>query len=175
MCGLTKSLLSASFVAIIVSGMILVGTAPFFTVQASNDIIGIITSDTTWTKAGSPYTLKGPTAVNTGVTLTIEPGVTVNLNKYYIQVNGTLTAKGADNDKIYFNDGQVIFTSVSNGWNEQTGSGSIIQNAVFTDSLSISSSVKVTKNSLKGLDINSGSAVVSYNSISTINAKNGSP
>jgi len=111
--------------------MILVGTAPFFTVQASNDIIGIITSDTTWTKAGSPYTLKGPTAVNTGVTLTIEPGVTVNLNKYYIQVNGTLTAKGADNDKIYFNDGQVIFTSVSNGWNEQTGSGSIIQNAVF--------------------------------------------
>jgi hypothetical protein len=52
-------------------------------------------------------------AVNNGVTLTIEPGVTVNLNSFYIRVNGTLTARGTDNDKISFNGGYIVFTSVS--------------------------------------------------------------
>jgi hypothetical protein len=170
-----KRLFVAFLTAIIVGGFALAGTLHFGTVNASTNVTGIIDSDTTWTKANSPYSLTGPTAVNTGVTLTIEAGVTVNLNEYYIQVNGTLIARGTDNDKIYFNDGSVIFTSVSNGWNEQTGSGSLIQNAVLTDSLSIEVSVKVTANSLNGLDINGGSSMVSYNSINSINVKGGSP
>jgi hypothetical protein len=110
----------------------------FGTVQASTNVSGIITSDTTWTKANSPYGLTGPVAINQGVTLRVEPGVTVNLNGYYIRVNGTLTARGNPTDKITFNGGQITFTNVSNGWNEQTNSGCIIENAII-DQTSISS------------------------------------
>jgi len=171
-----KSLLSAFLTAIIISGLTLVGTAHFGTVHASTEVRGIINSDTTWTKASSPYSLTGHTAVNTGVTLTIEAGVTVNLNEYYIQVNGTLIARGTDNDKIYFNGGSIIFTSVSTSWNEQTNSGSIIENAVSSASISISGvSVKVSKSSLNGINIDGGSSTVSYNTIGSINLDGGSP
>src|SRR3989304_9439853 len=90
-----KPLLSAFLIAIMVGGLLFVGYAHFDTVQASTEVIGIINSDATWTKANSPYTLTGPIRVNLGVTLTIEPGATVNLNNNYIQVNGTLHARGS--------------------------------------------------------------------------------
>jgi hypothetical protein len=71
--------------------------------QTSQTVNGIITQDTTWTKANGPYSLTGPVGVSQGVTLTIEPGTTVNLNNYYIIVNGTLVAKGTSTDKIQIN------------------------------------------------------------------------
>jgi len=49
-----KSLLSAFLIVIMVGGFALAGTLHFGTVQASTSFIGIITSDTTWTKANSP-------------------------------------------------------------------------------------------------------------------------
>jgi hypothetical protein len=42
--------------------------------QSSTNVNGILSSDTTWTKAGSPYTFTGPVGVISGVTLTIETG-----------------------------------------------------------------------------------------------------
>ena len=45
------------------------------TVTAAS-VSGTITEDTTWTAANSPYTLTGHITVDSGVTLTIEPGVT---------------------------------------------------------------------------------------------------
>jgi len=75
-----KSPLSAFSAAILICGLVLGSAIIFGTVQASTDVIGIITSDTTWTKVNSPYSLMGPTAVGEGVTLTIEAGATVNLN-----------------------------------------------------------------------------------------------
>ncbi len=163
-----KKLFLAFFIGIlVVGGFILLKTPPFGTVQASTDVTGIINSDATWTKANSPYTLTGPVAVNSGVTLTIEPGVTVNLNAYYIQVNGTLTARGSDSDKIYFHGGSIVFTPIGNGWNEQAGSGSILENTV-TDSLTVDVSVKITKSSVNQLSLDGGSAVISYNSINSI-------
>lgn len=85
-----KSLLSAFLVAIMIGGFALADTLHFGTAHAATDVNGIISSDTTWTKADSPYSLSGSVAVDKGVTLTVEPEVTVNLNYYYIQVNGTL-------------------------------------------------------------------------------------
>lgn len=40
-----------------------------------------VTASTTWTKAGSPYNVTGLVNVEAGVTLTIEPGVTVVISK----------------------------------------------------------------------------------------------
>ena len=94
--------LIAFLTAVVVSGLTLVNPVHFSTVKASTGVIGIITSNTTWTKANSPYVLTGPTAVNKGVTLTIEPGVIVNLGNFYLQVNGTLNAQGTNGDKIIF-------------------------------------------------------------------------
>ena len=104
----------------------------FGAVQASTEVSGILSSDTTWTKANSPYSLDGAILVSEGVTLTIKSGVTVNLNDYYILVNGTFRAIGNSNDKIYFNDGSISFSSGSTSWDEQSGSGCIIENAILT-------------------------------------------
>jgi hypothetical protein len=83
--------------------------------------------------------------VKNGVSLTIEAGATVNLNNYYVQVEGTLSARGSSTDQINFNRGviggfnQIRFESSSISWNEQTSSGCIIENAVGA-SISISNS-----------------------------------
>jgi hypothetical protein len=69
----------------------LTGTTNFSIVKASTTINStIITSDTTWTKVNSPYTLTGNVMINNGATLTVEAGTTLNLNSYYIRVNGSL-------------------------------------------------------------------------------------
>ena len=81
-----KSLLTAFLTATILSGLILVSTSPFSTAQASADVYGIISSNTTWTKSSRPYNLTGLVTISNRVTLTIEAGVIVNLNGYKIQV-----------------------------------------------------------------------------------------
>ena len=76
-------------VIIVLSGLTLVSDVHAFT-----PVSGTLTSDVTWTKANSPYNFTGTVFVASGVTLTIEPGVTVNLGNYFLHVNGTLIAKG---------------------------------------------------------------------------------
>lgn len=107
-------------------------------VRASTPVNGILTSNTTWTVAQSPIQLAGPVCVFNGATLTIEPGVTVDFGRYYLQVNGTLVARGTSDNKIYMtstdtssNPDQIQFYPSSTAWNEATSSGSIIENVVF--------------------------------------------
>jgi hypothetical protein len=90
-----KTLSSAFLTAIIISGLILVSTAHFGAVHASTEVTGIISSDTTWTKANSPYNLTGNVLIDAGVTVTVEADAVVNLNGYYIRVNGTLIIQPA--------------------------------------------------------------------------------
>lgn len=104
---------TAFLTALMLCGPILVSSANFAKAQTSTEVIGILNSDSSWTKANSPYTLTGPVAVNTGKTLTIEPGTTINLNNYYIQINGTLTAIGSSSSLIQFNGGLLRFTPMS--------------------------------------------------------------
>lgn len=161
-----KSFAVAFFIATVI-GFVLAGSM-FCTVAASTDVVGIIYSDTTWTVSSSPYSLVGPVAVNNGAALTIEPGVTVNLNGHYIQVNGTLTARGGSNNKIQFVAGSVIFTPISRSWNEQAGSGCIIENSVLTGSIFVYGvSPKMTRSSFDDIYISDGSPIVSYNTITS--------
>jgi hypothetical protein len=63
----------------------------------------VISTDTTWTLAGSPYIVVGNLLVDNGVTLTIEPGVEVRFDGYYfLQVEGVLIADGTATDMITF-------------------------------------------------------------------------
>jgi parallel beta-helix repeat protein len=175
-----KSLSSAFLTAIMVSGSILVNAMHFGTVQAATEVTGIISSDTTWTKANSPYSLTGPTAVGEGVTLTIEAGATVNLNDYYIEVNGTLRAKGTSTDKIRINGVSgdppmgvalvpftygIRFTTVSEVYNEHTGSGCIIENAIIDSTTIYARGSKISNNVINGFIGAGGSAIITNNVI----------
>jgi hypothetical protein len=164
-----KSLLSAFLVVIMIGSFALAGTLHFGTAHAATDVTGIISSDTTWAKADSPYSLSGSVAVDKGVTLTVEPGVTVNLNNYYIQVNGTLVARGTSTVQIYINNGSITFTQLSASWNEQTGSGCIIENAILAlnEAMEINNaSPKIDQSSVNAtIVIDEGSPLILNNTI----------
>ena len=80
-------------------------TSKVITVAAGGPtyVSGIISSNTTWTAADSPYIVTGNILVEEGVTLIIEPGVEIKFDgDYYIMVKGTLKAQGTPDSKIIF-------------------------------------------------------------------------
>ena len=71
--------------------------------QAQTNVSGNITTNTTWTKAASPYNLTSNVIVDNGATLTIEPGVVVEAKGHiYLSVLGKIIAVGTETDSIYF-------------------------------------------------------------------------
>ncbi|MGA2680551.1 MAG: right-handed parallel beta-helix repeat-containing protein [Candidatus Bathyarchaeia archaeon] len=166
--------------------------------QSGTNTSTVISSDTTWTQANSPYNIEGNVLINNG-TLTLATGTTLNLNGYmivtgsliiqqgvtiniqnasgYIQVDGILQALGTNSSPIHiigseatlpimFNTtpyySTITFSQESRGWNEQTLSGSIIENTIFSSTtLTISSSVKFTQDSFaNALSIEGGTPVI---------------
>lgn len=141
------------------------------TANASTNISGVISQDTTWTPSGSPYVLTAKTLVAEGVTLTIQPGVTVNLGDYYIKINGTLAAKGTSSNQIQFNGGSLNFMESNANWNEQTGTGCIIENAVIEGTkISTIGAIKVNQCTIHApIDVQSSSVILNSNIIGDIN------
>ncbi len=144
------------YVAVIFFSLISLSSYPILA-QKYTSASGIIASNTTWTRANSPYTLSGPILVNKSVTLTVEPGVIVNLNGNYIQVDGTLQAKGSDNEYVTLNgdpqfpNNGITFTSSSTSWNQKTGSGCIIEKTILNSvKISIGNSAKINNNTMNG-------------------------
>ncbi|MCA9968824.1 MAG: right-handed parallel beta-helix repeat-containing protein, partial [Anaerolineales bacterium] len=61
-----------------------------------------VTVNTTWTLAGSPYQLAANIAVAPGVTLRLDPGVTVEADGVGLDVAGTLLAQGTMTQPVTF-------------------------------------------------------------------------
>lgn len=92
-------------------------------------------TDTTWTAAESPYLLAGNVTVGAGVTLTIEPGVTIRCSGYAgLVVRGRLTAIGTQTEPILF----TKESADSNPWDginfegtpDNPISGSVLQHVI---------------------------------------------
>lgn len=122
-----KNLLSnALLIALLISGLSIVNATTLNIANASTTVNSmIITSDTTWTKTNSPYELTRNVLIDSGVTVAVEADAVVNLNSYYIRVNGTLIVQPG----VTINMGSRKFTS---GDEEGTGVGSIEVNGVMT-------------------------------------------
>lgn len=74
---------------------------------SQTNVSGVIESDETWTKEGSPYTVSQGLLVQNNATLTIEKGVKVFLkSSLNIYSNGTLIA-----DSVHFSGGTVFIPS----------------------------------------------------------------
>ena len=68
-------------------------------------VSGAISDNTTWTVGGSPYLVNGAVTINTGVVLTINPGVVVKFgSECRFDISGSLNAVGTSPEPIYFTD-----------------------------------------------------------------------
>ena len=119
------------------------------TIYAQTTVDTDITSDTTWTTAGSPYVISGIVTVEENVTLTIDPGVVIKFDGFdNLLIEGTLIAEGTSADSILFtsikddayggdtnNDGSATSPSAGD-WGyvdirESSGSSSRIAYSIF--------------------------------------------
>ncbi|PEC49510.1 hypothetical protein CON00_10625 [Bacillus sp. AFS096315] len=83
----------------------------------SSVISGVISEDRVLTKEGSPYVQTGPIVINSGVTLTIEPGVElIGKNGSSISVNGKLIAVGTEQERIKLQDVYVKGSNFNNSF-----------------------------------------------------------
>ena len=175
-------LLNTCLLVFLIGGLLVVSSVHFGVAQSGISVYGIISSDVTWTKANSPYNITGIVTVEFGVTLKIEPGTTINLNSYSLQINGTLNAQGTSSDPINFNGGlpvkagaeamlsldfgsEIVFSPSSAGWNDKTQSGSIIENAVIYGLVVNGGSPKISDCSMLNIDVFGGSAEILNNNV----------
>jgi hypothetical protein len=112
------------------AGLLLVQNA-----HATFDEGGTISQNTTWTGEGSHYLLTENMIIESGVTLTIQPGTTVNFGAFQMQVNGVLIAQGTSSNIIVFSGTSDSAASVDF---DSTNLGSIISYAdVYSVSINI--------------------------------------
>ena len=110
-------------------------------VYAQTNVSGFINSNTTWTIAGSPYIVIGNIVLDSGITLTIDPGVIVEFDSAKsLQIEGNLRAIGNNSNRITFTSSQVapapgdwdyiLFSDNSQDYDYSLFTGSIMEHCI---------------------------------------------
>lgn len=137
------------------------GEAPVYTSMGTvpggggTKVRGYIEQDTTWVKSKSPYYMTGSVTVPEGVTLTIEPGVTVYFaDEAYpcqLKVWGKLVLKGTDSERIVLRKSSKNVTAEIVLYNQ---GGNVIENIDCGVDLTISGdNTTVQKSTLGAINI----------------------
>jgi hypothetical protein len=143
---------------------------------------GTLGSDTTWTSTQNAIRLSSDLIVPSGVTLTIEPGVHVDLWDCQLTIKGLLICKGTSDNQV------IITTSIdknsglyaNNPLPEQlhfaSGSkGSILEYTKLTERIIVTDSITVSNSRLEDfLSLDKGDSILSDNYISYMSIFNGS-
>ena len=111
--------------------MLLSALLPASPAHAETLVSGVISSNTTWTLAGSPYVITDTVQIPEGVTLSIDPGVAVRSSDGVADmflVHGTLSAIGTESQRVVF-DG----AGTSNFFSPMSSSGSMLVHVEFAD------------------------------------------
>jgi hypothetical protein len=175
-----KRKVAVLFAVVLVGVMLCVA---FFVFQNRNQTAptsGDITFDTTW---DGTINLSRNVTVCSGAQLFILPGTIINLNSSILTINGTLVAEGNNQSITLIGkpQGKIVFNNSSTPWNEQLGSGCIIDNCntVGCTIESHGASPKITHCVLTASEQNShviiidgGAPIITFN---TINGVMGSP
>ena len=123
---------------ILLIAIILVGGLFFAKTTHATMVSGTLTVDTHWTQNDSPINFNGTVSVANNVTLTIDPGVTVNLGMYALFVSGTLNATGDPSNEIMFTasaisnfttniNAAIFFSSSSTAWIDANSSDQLFK------------------------------------------------
>lgn len=81
-----------------ITALLFISTSCF----AQTTVSGQIRNNTTWTKSGSPYVCNGLIEIAPNITLTIEPGVVVNMGYSNIDIYGKLIVDANVTDSVKF-------------------------------------------------------------------------
>ena len=156
-----------AFTLAVIVGALFLSSISVSIAQTSNVVNGVISSNITLTKANGPYTFQ-QVVVKQGATLTIEPGASISIDGY-LQVSGTLNAKGTSSQQIFFNFGGYFGGSIKF---DSTSTSSIIENAIVNYvPVNISGSVTIRNSYLRGsqdqasISIDGGSPTITDNTI----------
>lgn len=99
---LTRGIL---LIAAVIASTLQVGIPPASAVEAATgptSVGGVIATDTTWDRSGSPYLVTSNITIAQSATLRIEPGTVVKLGGTEILVDGQLLAQGSAADPVVF-------------------------------------------------------------------------
>lgn len=119
---------------------------------AQTTVPAIISTNQVWDISGSPYIINQNTFVDTGVTITVMPGVKIESSiGYNLQIHGCFRAIGTSDSMITISTVALYFQENSKPHNFATGSGSYLKycNIIGFYSTSLSKGSLYARNSLK--------------------------
>jgi hypothetical protein len=150
---LLKKLTSFLLVCLTLAGLLSISTIGLGSAQTG--LITFLNTDTTWS---SSNTFSGPVVVSTGVTLTITSGVTINLNGYYIYVNGTLKSIGTDSQNIFLYGGSLTV-------NDSATANSIFEKTVLNVTVTSTKPLSINNNTINNAFSTGDGSIVTNNRI----------